>query len=319
MPASERTIDESPRRARVAAKGVAMPARALARAALLLAGFAVGGCETSPTELPARIDGTLRVATYNVHYIVLSEPTGAWSVGDWERRKRPLDAAFDTLDADIVAFQEMESFAGGSGGEVNLTLDWLLARDPDYAAAAVGEAREFPSTQPILYRADRLTVLEQGWFFFSETPDVIYSRTFDGSYPAFASWARFEDLDSRETVSIVNVHFEFESFSNRRKSAELVARRIGPRTEAGERVLLVGDLNAWHGMRPIEILEEIGLSFLPVRGATYHMNRGIDLIGAIDHITHSPGLRPLGAPVVVRRKFEGEWPSDHYPVIADVR
>ena len=286
---------------------------------LLIFGVGLIGCEVSATKLSDPLDDTVRIATYNVHYIVLSKQTGAWSVGDWERRKGPLNSAFKTFDADIVAFQEMESFSRGSDGSVNLTLDWLLDNNPDYAAAAVGDWREFPSTQPILYRSERFKLLDQGWFFFSETPDIIYSNTFNGSYPAFASWAKLEDLDSGNTLTVVNVHFEFKSVSNRRKSSELVAQRISPQINAGENVVLIGDLNAWHWMKPVKIIEEVGLKFVPVRGATYHLNRGINLIGAIDHIAHTPGLQAVGKPVVLRNKFDGEWPTDHYPVISDFR
>lgn len=279
----------------------------------------LAACESSPTTLTERADDVLRLATYNVHYIILDKQTGAWSVGDWERRKGPLDSALKTIDADVVAFQEMESFAGGNDGGINLTRDWLLERNPDYAAAAVGDWRAFPSTQPIFYRTARLRLLDQGWFFFSDTPHVIYSPTFNGSYPAFASWARFEDRDGGETFAVFNVHFEFKSISNRRLSAELVASRISPRISSGERTFLVGDLNAWRGTRPIETLESVGLVFLPVRGATYHFNRGLNLIGAVDHLAYSPGIAAAGEPVVLRRRFEGEWPTDHYPVIADFR
>ena len=267
--------------------------------------------------LPARAEGTLRLASYNVHYIILGQETGPWSVGDWERRKRPMDAAFKALDADLVAFQEMESFAGGNDGGVNLTLDWLLAQNPDYAAAAVGDWRSFPSTQPILYHRDRLVPLEQGWFFFSDTPDVIYSRTFNGSFPAFATWVRFRDLRSGEEFRVYNVHFEYSSRSNRLLSAELVAQRMAPALAAGETVFLVGDLNARHGSETMAILEAAGLGFAPVRGATYHFNRGVNLFGAIDHIAASAGPRLAAPPVVVRSRWGGEWPSDHYPVVAD--
>ena len=289
------------------------------RICLLLVMLGIASCNISPAKLPERIEDTIRVATYNVHYIWLSKQTGSWSVGDWERRKGPLNSAFQAIDADIITFQEMESFLRGSDGSINLTLDWLLANNPDFAAAAVGNWQEFPSTQPILYRTARFNLLDQGWFFFSNTPDVIYSNTFNGSFPAFASWAEFEDRDSGDTFTVVNVHFEFKSFSNRRQSAELVAERISPLIDAGEEVLFMGDLNALHWMKPVKILENIGLDFLPVSGSTYHLNKGINLIGAIDHIAHTPGLQPVRNPVVLRRKFEDEWPTDHYPVVADFR
>lgn len=267
--------------------------------------------------LAARTDDTLRVASYNVHYIVTFKDTGAWSIADWERRKTPLDLAFKEISADVIVFQEMESFAGRSANQTNLVLEWLLLNNPDYAAAAVGDVRKFPSTQPILYRSDRLEALDQGWFFFSDTPDVIYSPTFNGSYPAYATWAVFRDLQSNETFRIVNVHTDFGSSSNRLKTAELVAERVTAWAEAGETVVVAGDLNARSGDRTHSILAEAGIDFAPFRGATYHLNRGLNLFGAIDHIGVIGTLHRVGEPVVLRQKFNGEWPTDHYPVVVD--
>ena len=259
----------------------------------------------------------LRLATYNVHYIVVPRADGPWSMADWERRKGPLDLAFKALEADLVGFQEMESFAGGSISLDNLALDWLLLNNPDYKAAAAGDPRVFPSTQPILYRSDRLQMLGQGWFFFSETPDVLYARTFNGSYPAFASWAEFRDTRSQNVFRVVNIHTDFSSRSNRLQSAELIAARIKPWIEAGETIYVLGDMNARLGARKLAIIEEVGVTFTPVKGATFHFNRGLNLFGAIDHIGYAGAAEPLGAPVVLRQKFDGEWPTDHYPVIVD--
>ena len=152
--------------------------------AVLLAAAAFVGltsCASMDRQVTAPPPDTLRIATHNVHYIWLERAEGPWSVGDWEARKGAMDAAFKALDADLVGFQEMESFGRSSDPNTNLARDWLLDQNPGYAAAASGDARSFPSTQPILYRTDRLELLEQGWFFFSDTPDVIYSRTFNGS------------------------------------------------------------------------------------------------------------------------------------------
>ncbi len=271
----------------------------------------------SGSDDPAQKEpGALRLASYNVHYIWLDRQSGAWSVGDWDRRKAPLDAAFKSLDADIVAFQEMESFARGQGKETNLTLDYLLEQNPDYRAAAQGDPAVFPSTQPIFYKADALKLIDEGWFFFSDTPDVIYSRTFNGSFPAFCSWARFERADGQR-FQIFNVHFEYSSGSNRLLSAELVKKRMLGAVAQGEDVFLVGDLNARLGSETVGILESAGLDFAPTEGSTYHFNLGINLFGAIDHIAHKGPGALAKMPMVVREKFLDEWPTDHYPVSAD--
>jgi endonuclease/exonuclease/phosphatase family metal-dependent hydrolase len=285
--------------------------------ALLLAAlqFANSGSDPAPPPPP----GAIRIATHNVHYIDLTDPAGPWSEADWESRRDALDAAFKALQADIVAFQEMESFRGGSDGGLNLARDFLLERNPDYAAAASGDWREFPSTQPIFYRTDRFRLLDQGWFFFSDTPDVIYSRTFNGSWPAFASWAEFVPVDGGPAFRVVNVHFEYRSASNRLLSADLVRDRIAPVIAAGTPVFLVGDINASRRSPTADRLAEAGIVFAPVEGSTYHFDRGLNLFFAIDHIGATRDLDRVGGPVVLRKRFGGEWPSDHYPVLADYR
>jgi len=284
---------------------------------LLIAGVSVGmtSCASVNEPVAPAPSTAFRVSTLNVHYIRLGVETGDWSVGDWERRKGPLDEAFKSVDADIFAFQEMESFGRGDSDNVNLARDWLLEQNPGYAAGANGDSATFPSTQPIFYRTDRVRLVDQGWFFFSETPDVIYSRTFNGSYPAFASWAQFEI--GGEALRVVNVHTDYASMENRRLSAALVRDRIAPWIEAGERVMVVGDLNARAGGTPQQLIGEAGVAWIDVPGATYHLNRGLNLFGAIDHVGISTGISQVGDTQVVRRQFSGEWPTDHYPVVAD--
>ncbi len=269
-----------------------------------------------PPLVPAP-GGTIRVATYNVHYILMNRSESRWSAGDWERRKGPLDATVERLDADLIAFQEMESFAGGNDDSVNLARNWLLANNPGYAAAAIGDWRTFPSTQPVFYRPDRLEPLDQGWFFFSDTPDVIYSRTFDGSYPAFASWVDFRDRASGRKFRVINVHLDYSSRENRNGSIALIVDHIAAWRGEGRTVLLAGDLNARLGSSLHERVEEVGLTFVPVSGATYHFDLGLNLFAAIDHIAHSPDLRLVGAPMVFRERLGDAWPTDHYPVVAD--
>jgi len=82
------------------------------------------------------------------------------------------------MGADVVAFQEMASFAANDD-DVNLTRSGRLAQNLGYRAAAFGNARDFPSTQLNLYGRDLLRAVDQGWFLFSTSPEIIYSRTFN--------------------------------------------------------------------------------------------------------------------------------------------
>lgn len=262
--------------------------------------------------LPPRDDAMLRVASFNVHYIVLGQTEGRWSEAGWQARRGAVDAAFKTLDADIVAFQEMESFQRGSDGSVNLARDFLLTRNPGYGVAASGDWRSFPSTQPVFYRNDRVTPQDQGWFFFSETPDVIYSQTFNGSYPAFASGVRF--ATPQGPVTVVNLHVDAFSRENRRRSIALVAERIAPMLAQGA-VVVTGDFNALAGSPLLRPLKRLGFAF-PRAKASFHFDKGLHLFGAIDHIGFN-GLTAARGPYVVQGRFDGAFPSDHYPVVTD--
>ena len=279
------------------------------------------GCQqvrlTPRADLPEPPPESLRFATWNVHYIWLEREEGRWGLSGWEARKGPMDLTFKAVAPDVISFQEMESFARGGDGNVNLTRDWLLENNPGYAAAATGDAFLFPPTQPIFYRPDRLTLVDQGWFFFSRTPDVLYSRGFDGATPSFTSWAIFEQGGSR--FRVVNIHPDAFSRTNRIASAALVAERIKPWLEAGETLVLLGDFNAMHGSSIHQGFEALGLTFPKPPGTTYHLGSGLHLFGAIDHIGVSDPTMLAGEVMVYNRKLGDVWPSDHHPVVLDLR
>ncbi len=151
-----------------------------------------------------------------------------WSVAGWQRRRGVMAQVLGGLDADLIAFRELENFRHGDDGSVSLARDDLMAAPPDFGLTASDDWRRFPSRQPILYHSDRLRLLDQGWFFFSDTPGVIYSGSFNGSYPAFASWAWLQDRRSGIRLRVVNVPLDFRSAGNRLQSARLIVERIAP-------------------------------------------------------------------------------------------
>lgn len=46
--------------------------------------------------------------------------------------------------------------------------------------------------------------------------------------------------------------------------------------------------------------------------------QNLTLFGAINHIALAGPSEAEAAPVVLRQEFEGEWPTDHYPVVVDL-
>ena len=155
--------------------------------------------------------------------------------------------------------------------------------------------------------------LDQEWFFSSETPEVTYSPGFRRQSSRLRLLAAFRDRETRAELTVVNVHFDHASGANRVRSAELVAQRIEPWLQAGRTVILAGELNAMTGWRTYAILDEAGLDFVPVAGSTYHFNRGLHVLGAIDHIAASGGVERVGDAQVLRGRVDGEWPPTTIP------
>ena len=259
-----------------------------------------------------------RVATHNIHRIALDE-MGRWSPEGWLRRREAVAQAFTALDADIVALQEAHAQRSDplrrSRGPA---VAWLTARRPDYAVAGVGRDGAPPHAQPILYRRGRFERVAEGRFGFGFETRALGRPGLDASAPSHAAWVKLRDRLTRRVLTFVNVHFDHRSSEAQGHAARLVARFAKARMALGEAVIVAGDLNVRRASRPVAILREAGLAVPFVKGATYHFGIGLNVLGAIDHVAHGPRLTALGPPRVLRKRFDGRWPSDHHPVTLDL-
>lgn len=251
---------------------------------------------------------TLHIASFNIHYIVPSDKRD-----DWEDRKHAVTDVLNDMDADIVAFQEMETFDGGHFSERNLQLEWVMSSTTGYNATAIGDPRLFPHTQPIIYKPEKYEVINQGFFFFSETPDKIYSRQWDGRYPYFCTWAHFRIKTGEKDFFIFNVHNDYKSRSNRIKTSELVADRLKQIAKEDYPMVIVGDFNTPHWATELDILGDAGLSVLKPSGSTNRLF-GLPIFPAIDHILISTDFRSQSEIKVWRDKYDGVYPGDHFPI-----
>jgi endonuclease/exonuclease/phosphatase family metal-dependent hydrolase len=280
---------------------------------VVMAALGLGSCRTLPLDSLHEDGGGLLVATFNVHY--LSPRVDSMS---WDKREAAVLSIVGEMNADVIGFQEMETFSGGRFNDENVQLESIRSEFPEYGVAATGDPSNYPSTQPILYRKELLEPIDQGFFFFSATPDDIYSRPWHKRFPAFASWVRFRTLSDGSTFSVFNIHTDSSSPRNRMKTARLVTQRIADRSHPNEPVVLLGDFNAPASFPSFRVYLRAGFSLPSGRASTFHFNRGLHLFGAIDHVLAQNGFRVSGSSVV-RRQYDGVWPSDHYPVAARIQ
>lgn len=249
----------------------------------------------------------LRVMTFNVRY---PAQDGA---NDWSHRRSILARTVAEADPDVIGTQELFRQQG----------DDLVAALPKYRWFGVdrrgGHSDEHMG---IFYRADRLSVLQQGAFWLSATPMAAGSATWGETLPRMVNWALFERAADHRRFYLLDTHFAHRDKDERarEKSARLIAGWVG-KLPADVPVVVTGDFNTAPGSRPHDILTQ-GLTDVYATAekrlgpqGTYHDFTG-DPAARIDWILVR-NLHPLRITTVVTA-VGGRYPSDHFPVVADL-
>lgn len=253
---------------------------------------------------------SLRVMTFNVRLPVESD-----GANRWEARRDLMAETIRKELPDVIGTQELYKRQG----------DDLIARLPQYTwfgRGRNGDNRESDEYMGVFYRADRLRVLESGDFWLSDTPDVPGSMTWGHPVPRMVTWARFERLSDGARFNLYNTHFAHRDEDDlaRERSADLILARVQA-LPADRAVIVMGDFNTTPGSRAYATLTSVmhdAWTTTPThRGpeATFH-----DFTGTPDRRIDWILLRGMKASTVrTVTTHEGErYPSDHFPVVADV-
>lgn len=259
----------------------------------------------------------LRVMTFNVRLDAPDDGDDAWP------QRRGLVA--DTIRyhaPDVVGLQE--PFAHQLG--------YLEEALPDYEW--VGQSRKAADGEgehtPIGFRSDRFSLDDTGTFWLSETPDEPGSVGWDGSHPRVATWARLEDATADRPLVHLNTHLDNEGERARREGAALVAERVQD-LAAGVTPVVTGDFNCVSDEPPYARLDGAELDddrqLVPVAEAADFCH-GPDTTRTdfhelvpdrkIDHVFVSTECSVVAHAVLTDRD-DARYPSDHLPVVADVR
>ena len=308
---------------------IRMKRRDLMRGLVVSAGAGVlAGCST-PLALPQFApppSPAMRVASFNIRYIDLTEPlqTNSRSLRNWQARRRAVVSALRGINADIMAFQEMESWDGTPQSGAPIQRTWLSSQMPEYSSASCTCSDGLESGQPIFFRHARFSVIEEGTTPIGTVIGPALERAHIraaaiAGYSDVVSWARFRDRMTGEYLMVVNLHLHFVNQLRQEGAAQLAVQIARAAIERDDHVVVLGDLNVVASARPLRVMRDGNLTLIPSEGASFHFDTGLHLYGAIDHILHGPRLRAMGTTQVLRGQVEGVWPSDHYPIWVDLQ
>lgn len=294
----------------------------------------------------------LGVLSFNIRYGTANDGENAWA----HRREQAIQI-IAKHDADIVGLQEALRFQ----------IDEILAALPKYRLIGVGrdDGQSKGEHAAILYNADRLEIVqrdsmgvsdvESGTFWFSDTPEVIASKSWGNRITRICTWAHLRERATPDRrIYIYNVHLDHESEPSRVRSAKLLLERIRSRADTRDPVIVTGDFNSGQtseALRTLVATDPLSAAHAPLadayakvhpnepESATFHAFKGIPMrdeggvpmprdpgqrIDAIlftdlpsDAATneHSSTLTPIEA-AIDRTSLRGLYPSDHFPIFA---
>lgn len=273
---------------------------------------------TGPTPLlaqEAESDDTafgLDVMTFNIR-------TAIGRDGDnvWPRRKELVAETIRASDPDVLGLQEA----------LAEQIDFLQSEMPEYRWVGVDRGLNGGSglseATPIFYKYRELVPIESGTFWLSDDPNPPTQRR---RVSRIVTWARFHHLETRRQLYVYNTHFTLRRGPRQLRSAEQINARIADLPPESV-VVVMGDFNAvaetgetWRvatsdGLRDAWMIAEKREGPPLTSNGFYPPLEGRE--GRIDWVL-------VGGPVTVKRavtvlhSVDGRWPSDHYPVAAEL-
>lgn len=279
---------------------------------LLLTFFLAGTAllRATAADLPA-LD--LKVMTFNLRFASAQPPHA------WPDRRPVMQRLLEKEAPDVIGTQE------GLYGQLND----LAADLPAYAWIGLGrDGGSRGEFMAIFYRRDRFEAVAFDHFWLSDTPAEIGSKTWGNHFARMVTWVRLRERATGREFEVWNTHFDHQVEEARRKSADLLQKRIATVAPALP-VLLLGDFNCAAGASEAyaQLTRAAGLADTWTAAST-RLNEGLNTFHGyappkrdgerIDWIL-ARGAREVTSAAILDYAERGQTPSDHFPVAATVR
>lgn len=190
-------------------------------------------CLAAPAALAAE-PAPLRVMSFNVRTPADTEPGRRW-----EDRRAAMVAVIRQAHPDVIGTQEL----------TRLQADYLRAQLPAYRWFGQGRrGGEQDEHMGVFYDAGVLEKVASGDFWLSPTPEVPGSMGWGDPYPRMVTWGLFERRADGRRFYLFNTHLPYREQDEpaRVRSAQLLLSRISA-LPADVPVVVTGDFNSEPG------------------------------------------------------------------------
>lgn len=259
--------------------------------------------------VPEKAEGTTRIMSFNV--------------------RCANDGVQTITNRGKVSAEMLKAYMPDSFGVQECTPRWkrIIKRAVGDKYACVGRARDFygPFTEysSIYYLKDKYNLIDSGTFWLSETPDKAYTKSFNSMCYRIATWAVLENKETGERYTHINTHLDHKLDSTRDAQMKVLIEQVLKITGEGK-VVMTGDFNAYEDSSVYAVACE---SFDDTKYIAKNTDEGPTFTkygtkedngrGAIDFIFVSKGVKAESYKII-RNTVEGIYPSDHFPIVADI-
>lgn len=250
--------------------------------------------------------------TFNLRYANTHDSANLWA------NRAPLVAS-------LLRFHQFDLFGTQEGYRNQLNDIQKSLPEFDYYGAGRDDGKEKGEHSAIFYRRDRFKLLNKGDFWLSETPDQP-SLGWDATCcNRICTWVQLQDRKTGKKFYFFNTHFDHQGKIARVESSKLILQRIN-NIAGSEPVLLTGDFNGnrqseWYLniARSGVLKDSYTLVNFPYEnnGTFQNFGRSLGSNSVIDHIFVSKHFL-ITRWGILSDSFHGKFPSDHFPVLADI-
>ena len=254
---------------------------------------------------------TVTVGSFNVRY---DNPRDSGNL--WSTRLPRVAALIAFHDFDIVGTQE----------GLQHQLEGMQALLPGYTYYGIGrdDGALKGEHSAIFIKKDAFTILDKGDFWLSETPTQP-GFGWDARINRICSWVLIQHKVTHKKMYCFNVHYDHQAMIARKESSKLILEKI--KTIAGNApVILTGDFNGDHSSEWYQLIANSGnlLDTYKRVAVPYKPNGTFQGFGpnlnpnqVIDHIFTSSHFT-VSRWGVLTDSYNGKFPSDHFPVLAQI-
>ena len=252
-----------------------------------------------------------KIISYNVRFSSVPETDGD---NRWELRR----------DASIKMVAAQKPLAMGLQEACPDQIDFLDQNLTGYKHIGVGrdDGNRAGEMMAIYYDTTRLTLLNSGTFWLSDTPDKV-SIGWDAACKRTCTWGHFKVNDTGFEFLYFNTHLDHAGSQARRNSIKLIVAKMAELNPNNVPVFLSGDFNS---TTDNTIFEPLKASLKDAREVSAISDKIITYNGfgtvtdnpntrkewVIDHIFFS-GVNPM-AFMVLNGNYGVPFISDHYPI-----